>query len=376
MIDWIEFELYLNFAIAILILTLLVILSYRNIKQKYILTYLFLTLFLALISLILYLLYLITLQQGLIIPIDLEYLSNVPFILVFFFLFLHFEALASVRPSFLRFSLILTLTTIVLTLIILRFFNLFSNLRLADFIITLFSIIFGLFSTIYPLKISLKSHRLAKELPTKIDLISIFIIFISNLLYTTELFSKIFQSEFLNNLNLIMLDLYSFLIVSSLTLLIINYLIHPRYIYRFPFPIHQIMLINKAGLLVYSCKVFNINIPGIDYTKNNIISGYINLIFNLMKVTFGANTRLDHLNIGNYQIFLSQIHEQSGILTLICSGGNYFLAKYLEGFTKSLPKSFLEKMNELTPQKSFIQEEFEALIKEAFPFLTIRDSIE
>ena len=302
---------------------------------------------------------------------NLEYISDIFLILGFYSLYLHYESLSSTRPSFWRHLIVYGLAISCITILLLSIVAFYPDKNSAEILIHITSSIFGVASLLYPLHITLQTHRLTNKRATHIELISIFLFLISCVIYVGEGLIILFENVSLNPIIDFSEDISNLLFIIALVLLMINYLIHSDYLYQLPFPIHQIMIINKGGILIYNRKVSMVKIPNLNIEREIIMGGFISAIFSVVKEALGSFSQIKYIDTGKYKIYFSQIPGNNGIVSLIASGGNLIIQKSLDRFTKSIDLDIINKISTSGEiNKDMVHRIDNFLIKE-FSFLTI-----
>jgi hypothetical protein len=233
-------------------------------------------------------------------------------------------------------------------------------------LITIFTILCFLF----PLQVSIKIYHLMKERATLIELIAIIIVESSNIMFMVSEFlyySQTIQFNVESNLTAIS-DLVMFF---GILLLLANYLIHNDFLYRLPFPVHYIIITNRAGIQVYNRHLTTINIPSFALEKEELMSGAIRAISSLMQESLGMNTNLKFIDAEAFQIYFSNIPNENGILAIFTSGYSIYLQKSMENFAKSIPDDIVEKLNRIDHRIGLFDDKLDNLLTQAFPYLVI-----
>ena len=352
-------ELWINLFVIIALDAVLLPLLLRYVRHKHIVPHLTLALLIMDISQVFYIFSLLMLEFG----IYLRYVAYILSIFPYYFIYLHFEALSSPRLTTWRQSFILAFAFICLTFIMPYFFNLYNDLRFTDSMIEILTYLFGITCLLICLNVALNTNRLVKERATRIELMSIILILFGHLVSLYAFISQI------NSSDIIAISGY-ILIILGLMLFASNYIIHKNYIYRLPFPVHQIMVINKAGILAYSRSVSVISIPDLDDTKEFLVSGLLTAIKGLIAETLGSDTRIKFVDTTKYKIFFSEIPNKGGIITIISSGGTYYLKRSLKLFSLSITPEMYKQIQDPDQKESLI-ESIDCLILNAFPYLEL-----
>jgi len=302
---------------------------------------------------------------------NLEYISDIFLILGFYSLYLHYESLSSTRPSFWRHLIVYGLTISCITILLLSIVAFYPDKNSAEILIHITSSIFGVASLLYPLHITLQTHRLTNKRATHIELISIFLFLISCVIYVGEGLIILFENVSLNPIIDFSEDISNLLFIIALVLLMINYLIHSDYLYQLPFPIHQIMIINKGGILIYNRKVSMVKIPNLNIEREIIMGGFISAIFSVVKEALGSFSQIKYIDTGKYKIYFSQIPGNNGIVSLIASGGNLIIQKSLDRFTKSIDLDIINKISTSGEINEDMVHRIDNFLIKEFSFLTI-----
>ncbi|KKN54060.1 hypothetical protein LCGC14_0596000 [marine sediment metagenome] len=302
---------------------------------------------------------------------NLEYISDIFLILGFYSLYLHYESLSSTRPSFWRHLIVYGLAISCITILLLSIVAFYPDKNSAEILIHITSSIFGVASLLYPLHITLQTHRLTNKRATHIELISIFLFLISCVIYVGEGLIILFENVSLNPIIDFSEDISNLLFIIALVLLMINYLIHSDYLYQLPFPIHQIMIINKGGILIYNRKVSMVKIPNLNIEREIIMGGFISAIFSVVKEALGSFSQIKYIDTGKYKIYFSQIPGNNGIVSLIASGGNLIIQKSLDRFTKSIDLDIINKISTSGEINEDMVHRIDNFLIKEFSFLTI-----
>ena len=364
-------EIILNLITILVLSVLLLIFINHKLKKKNIPPHLLISLILSLLSQASYMIVFSLSLQGDQPSTNLKYLSDIFLILVFYSLYLHYESLSSIRPSFWRHLIVYGLAISCITILLLSIVGFIPDKNSAEILIHLTSSIFGVASILYPLHITLRTHRLTNKRATHIELISIFLFLLTGVLYVGEGLIRLFENVSLNYIFDFIEDVSSLLFIIALVLLMVNYLIHSDYIYQLPFPIHQIMIINKGGTLIYNRKVSIVTIPNLSFEKEILMGGFISAIFNVVKETLGSFTQIKYIDTGKYKIYFSQIPGNNGIVSLIASGGNLLIQKSLERFAKSIGSDIINRFSTSGEIGNELIKKIDSFLLKEFSFLTI-----
>lgn len=364
-------ELILNLITILALLILLLVFINHKFKKKLIPPYLVISLILSLFSQSSYMIIFYLSLQGAQISANLVYISDLFLILVFYFLYLHYESLSSTKPSFWRHLIVYGLAISCITILSLSIFGFYKDENMAEILIHFISSIFGAVSILYPLHITLRAHRLTNKRATHIELISILMFLITGILYVGEVLIRLFENVSLNPILYFIEDFSSLIFLAAIVLLMVNYLIHSDYLYQLPFPIHQIMIINKGGTLIYNRKVSIVKIPNLSFEKEILMGGFMTAIFSVVKDTLGSLSQIKYIDTGKYKIYFSQIPENNEIVSIIASGDNLFIQKSLNRFTNSISTDIIKKISASVLIKDELIDKIDGFLVSEFPFLTI-----
>ncbi len=344
----------------------------RKLKKKQISSYLMVALAFALVSLLFYFGYLLTIQSNLDSSIYFEGLSYLFLLIVFFFVYLHFEAISSIKPSLWRYSITLTFTIVCLSFGSLIFFNIISDFNLYYLILYWIYSVYGVFILLYPLKVSKNSYMLTKEKATVLEMLSIFLILSSNIGYIIEYPLNLYKINPFAHFVISMTDFSNILFLIGLIILMSNYLINPDYIYRIPFPVYEIVIISKAGNIAYDQRLSSVIAPELYSERGFLMIGVLSIISKIIKETLGTENQLKSIDSGNYKIFFSQIPNERGLVAILSSGLNYFLQKSLDNFAQFIPMDLIEKINSAKALDEDTTNKLDTLFLKNFPYLIIR----
>ncbi|MFX1392437.1 MAG: hypothetical protein ACFFAH_02580 [Promethearchaeota archaeon] len=291
--------------------------------------------------------------------------------LIFYFLYFHYEAISHTKLSFWRYSLFFGFLIIILTLIIINSFAFYAGLNLIInftwFLGSLFSFLCLSFSFI----VVLHTYKLSKDKATYIEVLAIFMLLIPCILVTFQYSLVLLNIIALEATSRIVILASMVLIMASLITILTNFMIYKDYFYRLPFPIHQIMVINKGGILAYIRRVSPSFFEDFSEAKELIMSGFIKALTTIITEVLGTKSHLKYLDTGGYQIYFTQIPENSGIIVIITSGGSSILQKSLDRFANSISTELLNEIHKPEVYSENIQNQIDDLVSQAFPYLKI-----
>ncbi|MFX1392435.1 MAG: hypothetical protein ACFFAH_02570 [Promethearchaeota archaeon] len=293
------------------------------------------------------------------------------FLLIFYVFYLHYETISYIKIPLWRHSLMFSLFSVCLTFIITISFNLYTNLNLISNFAGLLYTSFVCLCISFSCKVILHTYKLTKDRATFIELIAILILLVPNILLILQFSLALFNIITLATSSATIFIVTIVLFMISLTIILTNFLIRKEYFYRIPFPIHQIMVINKAGILAYIRRVSPSFLKQSSEGKVLIMSGFIKALSSMVIETLGTKSRLKYIDTGVYQIYFSEIRENGGIIAIITSGGSSFLQKSLDRFANLISTSLINEIDKPNVYSEEIQEELDKLVVKAFPYVKI-----
>ncbi len=164
----------------------------------------------------------------------------------------------------------------------------------------------------------------------------------------------------------ILLSVALFFSIFGILIIIINYLLHPDYLYYLPFPIHSFMVYNFNGILCYSRNVKSESLDIED--KNVLMSGALSAISSLIHETLGTNANIQHIDAQEFQIFFNSLPQDSGKLVVISYGDTALFSRSLERFVSLIPTNVLKDLNEDFTSRE-LEESIDRLIQKSFPYV-------
>jgi len=220
-----------------------------------------------------------------------------------------------------------------------------------------FLIIVIFFRALY---VDAKIHMLSKSTPTLIDTFAVALLLAYRVIYLPRLF---ISSEVWNLISTVALMLS----IIGIFMMIGNYIAHPGYVFFLPFPIHNFMLYNSAGILCYSRKVAQIE-PEMEQ-RDLLISGAFTAISALIQETLGSDADIRHINAKVYQIYFNKLPGDSGTLVAISYGNIKLLSDSLKRFVRLLPNDLNEEINKIGIDMAGLEIKIDDLIQKAFPYV-------
>lgn len=289
----------------------------------------------------------------------------------FFAVFLHYEALSSLKPDLRRYTIIIVFGVAALTTILIEFIISSAELSKINLLKFFIGDIFGLLCFTYPLVVSVKINKRIKERAAQIELFSIIVIQLSNILYFLKDLAFIFNLT-LDPLSLEIFNSADVILLIGIILLISNYIIHSNYIYLLPFPIHEFFIINKSGIVSYHRHISNINLTYFQSTDRLLISGVIKAISSLIPQILDTSAQLRYIDAKSYKIHLSHIAKENVIIAIVASRINYYLKKSLNHFKNSITKETLNKIQNTIIIDRDLYKQLDKILLRTFPYLDIR----
>lgn len=280
----------------------------------------------------------------------------------FFFIFLHYEMISREKANILVCGFLIGLNITIFSLIIIYLIynlNSYSIYYTIKFLCSLC----GITAMIRSIVIIYRVHHLAKIIATKLELYAVTFLFTYRFVFLIRDVFVIFE-DLLTYIGLIPL-------IIGILILLLNYIIHPDYIYLLPFPIHSFMLYNESGLLMYSKRVhieaFKENFQGI------LITGVFTAISALIQETLGTGAKLKQINAEQYQIYFINLPRKKGTLAIISLGSTHFFKKSLNRFAQAIPETLLEKMNTIGINTKKIEPEIDLILNNSFPYVNLNN---
>ncbi|MFX1392434.1 MAG: hypothetical protein ACFFAH_02565 [Promethearchaeota archaeon] len=366
MVPSLTFEFFLNLILLIFLIVFCCLFFIHNRKELQFYWYLVLASFLALATQIINFLSSYVIQHYVLTRIVL-----ILYIMIFYVFYLHYETISYIKIPLWRHSLMFSLLTLCLMLVITVSFNLYTDFNSINNFTGLLYGTFVLLCMCFSFKVTLHTYKLTKERANFIEVIAIFILLFLYILTIIRFSLTLLNIITLETTSRILMIITAILILISLTTILTNFLIRKDYFYRIPFPIHQIMVINKAGILAYIRRVSPSFLKQSIKGKVFIMSGFIKALSAIVIETLGTKSRLKYIDTGAYQIYFSEIRENGGIIAIITSGGNSFLQKSLDRFANTISSWLLDEIQKPEVYSEKIQKQIDIFIAQAFPYVKI-----
>jgi hypothetical protein len=206
---------------------------------------------------------------------------------------------------------------------------------------------------------------------TSFELIALVVLISTFLLQGCLAFLRILNLPFnIENSQLLPFDrLTEVFALIGMSILMVNSFYNKDYVYRLPVPVHDFLIYNSSGLLVFSRSV---KIPGINLIfEKQLITGMFTAISSLIKETLGTESILLQIDVNRYQIFFSEMPNKRGTLAVIATEGTYFLKQSIKRFILSISNELNQKINESIVDTVELAKELDVLLSRAFPFLIL-----
>jgi hypothetical protein len=289
----------------------------------------------------------------------------------FFFFYLHYDALSSLTPTYRVFATLLILNSTSLGIVVCSALGIIIDLVLAFLMTRLITTISSLIALTLVTIIIYRIHRVANEKTTLWQLIGTSLLFVCRIIFlardVTDAFLNLLanQTQAYNILTIIALVFA----VSGLSIILLNHIISPDFLYKLPSPIRAIMIYNSKGLIVYSKQTITDSFP---YPfEELLVSGAFKAISNLISETLGTGADIQHIKAKKYHIFFVDLPENQGTLVVIALGATYFFKQSLERFSQLIPDSLLTQINEPNLNIRSLKDNLNTLLKKTFPYLKL-----
>lgn len=295
--------------------------------------------------------------------------------LSFFFLGLHYEALASLKPTPWFFSVTLAINSAIALALCLDLLGLMISSAMAYLVIRLLTSVAALVVVLRATQIVYRIHNLAHERATRLELLGILLLTFYRVDFFVRDFGSAFgivspgtiESNLITTLGLVF-------VAVGLGVILVNYTIHPDYIYRLPFPIHSVMLYGSSGIPIYNRHVHSSTFE--EKYQEVLISGALTAVSALVRETLGTGARLRHIDADMYQIFFVGLPDDRGTLVVIALGGTHFFKVSLERYASTIPSHLLGALDLVQVDPSKLQPQYDSLLLDAFPYLELRGASE
>ena len=273
----------------------------------------------------------------------------------YYLVFLHFHSLIKERSNNILVNINFGILSIFGSLV---FFSIVTtNSAILD-ITGRFANLIGLSCFAYISYVSFIVARTLKERESIVEFFSLFIIFLAHIIYV--LGDNFVLGTFDYN------TLADTMGIIGIFLLFINYLSNLDYLYRLPFPIHQIIAYNSSGLCVYSRSVYTKGFKIIQ-VEEMLFSGLISAIASAVKDTLGTSTELRYIDATNKHILLQM--NKGLTFVVIADNKSSLLMESIKTVNNLVSPTLRSKIEENIVNISEFSDEFDKLVKIGFPYI-------
>ena len=286
-----------------------------------------------------------------------KYIRDYLFGIFYFLIFIHFHNLYKENETMYVVNIVFGIIAVFTSFL---FLTVVTNESVLLAITGRFSNIIGLACFSYISYVCFIVARMLREREAIVEFSSYFIVFIAHIIYVLG-----------NNLFLNFIDYETIadaLGIIGIFMLLLNYLSNLDYLYRLPFPIHQIIAYNNSGLCIYSRSVFTRGIQAIA-VEEMLFSGLISAISNGIKESLGTTTELRYIDATNKHILLEMF---KGITIVVVSDNkSKLLVESIKTVNNLIPDDLRNKINGSLINVNKISDKFDSYVNIAFPYITI-----
>ena len=349
-----EFDLVTNSAVVMGLTLLSLVFIYQTQRKHRRVFYLSFGLILALLAQIFYILVYVNFSN----PTDLllgKFIRDFLFGIFYFFIFIHFHNLLREDQNNYFVNLNFGILSIFASLV------LFSLTTRNDLVLELtgrIANLIGLFCFAYVSYVSFLIARMLKERQANIEFFSMFIVFLAHIIYVLG------DNFFLSFIDYV--TIADTMGIIGVFVLFINYLSNLDYLYRLPFPIHQIIAYNSSGLSIYSRSVYTKGLKTIEI-EEMLFSGLISAISNAIKETLGTTTELRYIDATNKHILL-QMYKGLTIV-IVADNKSKLLMESIKTVNSLVSDELRSKLEKDLVNLNEITNTFDSIIKTAFPYI-------
>jgi hypothetical protein len=286
-----------------------------------------------------------------------------------FFFYMHFQSLVSLKPPLNRFTVLVGLTIMAMTLQIPQIFGLLpvsdpENMSYYIFL-GIIQVLQVFLAMLFCVIIAKRNASISNNRPTKIELIAVILIMIA---WTMGSFDFMFGYANIilpEGINLLYTAIYTIIGSSGFLLFLINYFINIDYLYSVPIDIHSIIFYNNIGIPLYEKKISTVDI------SEDLLSGAFTAISAILKESINESVKLSFIDLGLHSVFFGSLDEL-GTIALICDTGSSFFVKSIDRFIATLPVNLHELLSEASKNGQITDElinEMDNHLYMTFPFL-------
>ncbi len=288
-----------------------------------------------------------------------KYIRDYLFVIYYFLIFIHFHNLYKENETAYLVNIVFGIIAIFTSFL---FLSIFTNEKVLISITGRFANVIGLACFSYISYVCFIVAKMLREREAIVEFGSYLIIFIAHIIYVLG------NNYFLNFINYE--NIADTLGIIGIFLLLLNYLTNLDYLYRLPFPIHQIIIYNNSGLCIYSRSVRTKGIDAI-FVEEMLFSGLISAISSAIKESLGTSTELRYIDATNKHILLEMYKGLT--IVVVSDNKSKLLVESIKTVNKLIPDDFRENLNTSLVNVSKISDLFDSYIKIAFPYLVIQD---
>ena len=286
-----------------------------------------------------------------------KYIRDYLFGIFYFLIFMHFHNLYNENESNYLVNIVFGIISVSTTFLIL------SDVTNEPVILSItgrFTNVIGLACFSYISYISFLVAKMLREREAIVEFGSYFLVFIAHIIYV--LGDNFFLQPFDYT------TIADTMGIIGIFLLLLNYLSNLDYLYRLPFPIHQIIAYNNSGLCIYSRSVHTKGIEAVAI-EEMLFSGLISAISNGIKEALGTTTDLRYIDATDKHILLEMY---KGITVVVVSDNkSKLLTESARTVNKLIPDDIRNYINGTLVNVSKIEDKFDFFVKTAFPYVTI-----
>ncbi|UYP47103.1 hypothetical protein NEF87_003388 [Candidatus Lokiarchaeum ossiferum] len=346
---------WINLSINVVLLVLLVFLVIRIVKNQADIPYIIASVFCASFGNIFYFVMNIYDSFFAIIGVSSTYFS-------FLFLYMHYIYLSNDRLNIGIYSLITSFIvyTLILAVQLISYSGQFSSDQISYSLDWMY--IIGSTASLIAICLSfwmiLQNYRNTKNRQVFIEFIGIiFLTFYRIIFFIRDI--SVIQDQIFSIIGLV----FAFL---GLTIIILNYIRNPKYLYSIPFPIHSFMIYDHAGLLMYS-KHFKFEEASADVNRDILITSAFTALNSLIKHNLGIGGELNRIEATGFSIYFVNLPDNAGRLGVISEGRTKFFTQSLKRFVSSFPDEIIQSF--IKTHKFPDRKQIDDLIQNAFPYV-------
>ncbi len=283
--------------------------------------------------------------------------------LFFFSGYLYFEALINVRPNLIRLMIAIAFLIILITIILLNIFSLYTS----GYII-FYTFASGLFTAGFGMSVTLKMLKIFNHKGLKIEFLALLLLFIGSIIILYMDFSTssgLFPAD--SGMGLVLYFISAIFLVATIFSLCFEIIFFDNYVPLLPLPIHSVLIFDQKGELIYN-HYFSVMKDNSFKERGETLSNVLIKFSSFFKEILGTKAKLTYIDAFSYNFHFSEFSNSLGTMVVVASESNYYLKHSINKFTKKLPKETLGKINDKSQD---LHKEFDNLLKDAFPYLEL-----